>query len=178
MKATMPPRVKAHPWISGAVVLVVLAGAAAGTYFGTRTGGASASAATTTVDTVSTGTVKQSVSATGTLAPAEQEELNFAVAGQVTAVAVHQGQAVTKGQALATDRLGRAGGRRGAGPGHGGRRPGQGRSTTPPRGPSDTQLAADNAALTAARNQLASAQAQLAEATLTSPITAWLPRST
>jgi macrolide-specific efflux system membrane fusion protein len=170
MKATMPPRVKAHPWISGAVVLVVLAGAAAGTYFGTRTDGASASAATTTVDTVGTGTVKQSVSATGTLAPAEQEELNFAVAGQVTAVSVHQGQAVTKGQvlaridsaALAADVA-------------------QARATVADdqakvdddttTGADATQLAADKAALTAATNQLASANAQLAQATLTSPIT-------
>jgi multidrug efflux pump subunit AcrA (membrane-fusion protein) len=170
MKATMPPRIKAHPWIALTLALVVLVGAGLGSYFGTRSDGASATASTTTTDTVSTGTVKQSVSATGTLAPAQDEELNFAVAGQVTAVAVKQGQKVTKGQVLAridsaslSANLAQAK----ATVADDGAKVDNDEST----GASDTQIAADNAALTAANNQLASATTQLAEATMTSPIT-------
>jgi len=51
---------------------------------------------------VTTGTIKQTVSASGTIEPAEQADLNFGVSGQVTAVNVKVGDVVTAGQALAT----------------------------------------------------------------------------
>jgi membrane fusion protein, macrolide-specific efflux system len=51
---------------------------------------------------VTTGTIKQTVAASGTLEPASQANLNFAVSGQVTAVDVKSGQQVTVGQVLAT----------------------------------------------------------------------------
>ncbi|MDT4951248.1 MAG: hypothetical protein QOJ37_3843, partial [Pseudonocardiales bacterium] len=95
-------RVRAHPRLSGLLVVAVLAVAASGVYFGTRNNPASAATATTRTQTVSTGTVKQTVSATGTVAPAQQASLNFAVSGQVTKLSATVGQTVKKGHALAT----------------------------------------------------------------------------
>jgi multidrug efflux pump subunit AcrA (membrane-fusion protein) len=169
MKAVVS-RVKAHPWIASTLALVVLCGAGLGAYFGTKDDQAAASTASTSVETVSTGTLKQSVSATGTLAPLHDEELNFAVAGRVTSVAVQAGQRVTKGQALARiDSASLAAD------------VAQARATVADaqakvdddasNDASDTQVAADQAALSAAQNQLASAITQRDEATLTAPIT-------
>ncbi len=162
-------RVKAHPWIASTLALVVLCAGGLGTYFATKDDKAAASTASTSVEAVSTGTLKQSVSATGTLAPLHDEQLNFAVAGRVTSVAVQAGQHVKKGQALARiDSAALAAD------------VAQARATVADaqaqvdddasNDASDTQVAADNAALTAAQNQLASATNQLDEATLTAPI--------
>jgi len=52
--------------------------------------------------TVSTGTVTTSVTATGTLVPAQQMSLGFKTAGTLTAVDVHVGDHVRSGQLLAT----------------------------------------------------------------------------
>src|SRR5579862_421947 len=46
--------------------------------------------------------MQQTVSASGTLQPGQQANLNFAVSGKVTAVDVTTGQTVTAGQTLAT----------------------------------------------------------------------------
>jgi macrolide-specific efflux system membrane fusion protein len=51
---------------------------------------------------VSSGTMTQTVSASGTLTPADDDTLTFEVSGTVTAVDVTTGQKVTKGQTLAT----------------------------------------------------------------------------
>ena len=51
---------------------------------------------------VTTGTIQQTVASSGTLEPASQANLNFAVSGTVTAVDVAAGQTVTAGQVLAT----------------------------------------------------------------------------
>ena len=67
-------------------------------------GGDSAAAAATTrtsVATASTSTVEQTVSATGTVEPAQQDDLSFPVSGTVTAVKVAVGDVVKKGQLLA-----------------------------------------------------------------------------
>src|SRR5205823_11452416 len=48
------------------------------------------------------GTMRQTVSTSGTLAPADSENLSFSTSGQVTAVNVKAGQQVTKGTVLAT----------------------------------------------------------------------------
>jgi membrane fusion protein, macrolide-specific efflux system len=160
-------RLRAHPWRTGVAVAIVLAAAAGfGAYFGTR-GGSAAAATPTTVATVTTGTVKQSVSATGVLAPSSQQNLNFAVSGQVTSVKVSAGQKVKKGQALATVESAALSAS-----------VAQANATVASDqakvdgddAASDTQLAADEAALKAAKNQLASANSQLAAATMTSPI--------
>ena len=167
MKA-LPRRVRAHPWLAGGVAVVVLAGGGSAGYFLTRNDKAAA-ATTTTTQTVGTGTVRQSVSATGTVAPASEENLNFSVSGEVTKVAVSEGQHVNKGQTLATIESASLSAT-----------VAQAESTVASdearvdddssNDASDTQVAADEAALTAAKNQLASARSQLASATMTSPI--------
>jgi len=164
-------RLRAHPWRTGFVVVLVLAGAGTAGYFAATSDGAGAAtpAISTTTQTVSTGTVKQSVSATGTLAPAEEENLNFSVSGEVTAVSVAEGQTVKKGQTLATINSAALSAA-----------VAQAEVTVAndqakvdddaTNDATDTQTTADKAALTAATNQLTSAKSQLAAATLTSPI--------
>jgi macrolide-specific efflux system membrane fusion protein len=51
---------------------------------------------------VTVGTQRQTVSASGTVEPAERADLSFAVTGEVTEVLVKEGDTVTAGQALAT----------------------------------------------------------------------------
>lgn len=165
----MTRTIKRHPWLTGIVAVLVLAGAGLGTYFGVRGDNAAAATATTTVETVNTGTIRQSVSATGTLAPANQENLNFSVSGQVTQVPASVGQHVKKGQTLATINSASLSAA-----------VAQAESTVAQdqarvdddtsNSASATQIAADNAALTAAQNQLTTAQKELDSATLTSPI--------
>jgi multidrug efflux pump subunit AcrA (membrane-fusion protein) len=165
----MTRTIRRHPWITGIVAALVLAGAGLGTYFGVRDDSAAAATSSTSVQTVNTGTIRQSVSATGTVAPANQENLNFSVSGQVTKVSVSEGQHVTKGQTLATVNSASLSAA-----------VAQAESTVASdqarldddnnNSASNTQIAADQAALTAAQNQLATAQKQLDAATLTSPI--------
>ncbi|HEY3089067.1 MAG TPA: biotin/lipoyl-binding protein [Jatrophihabitantaceae bacterium] len=165
----MTRTIRRHPWISGVIAVLVLTGAGLGTYFGVRDDKAAAADATTTVETVNTGTIRQTVSATGTLAPANQEDLNFSVSGQVTKVSVSEGQHVKKGQALATINsasLSAAVAEAQASVASDQARLDDDNSNSA----SDTQIAADQAALTAAQNQLDTAQQQLDSATLTSPI--------
>jgi len=78
-------------------VLVVVAGL--GTWLLARGGGSSTPQALTTQAT--SGTVKQSVSASGTVEPAKTADLDFAVSGTVTKVYVAAGDKVSKGQAIA-----------------------------------------------------------------------------
>lgn len=62
-----------------------------------------AEASTTPVVVSATvGTQRQTVSASGTIEPAAQADLNFSVSGEVTQVLVKEGDQVTTGQALAT----------------------------------------------------------------------------
>jgi macrolide-specific efflux system membrane fusion protein len=164
----LPRRVRAHPWLAGGVAVVVLAGGGSAGYFLTRNDKAAA-ATTTTTQTVATGTVRQSVSATGTLAPASEENLNFSVSGEVTKVAVSEGQHVKKGQTLAT--IDSASLQATVAQAESAVASDEARvDDDSSNDASDTQVAADEAALTAAKNQLASAKSQLASATMTSPI--------
>jgi macrolide-specific efflux system membrane fusion protein len=137
-------------------------------FFATRSDPAAAKTSTVT-QTVSTGTIRQSVSATGTLAPADQESLNFSVSGTVTGVHVAVGQKVAKGQALAVvDSAALAAGVAQAKAAVASAQARVDDDATNSAG--DTQTAADEAAVTAAKNQLASATSQLSAATLRSPI--------
>ena len=56
---------------------------------------------TSVLATAASGTMRQTVSATGTIAPKQEADLNFAVDGEVTAVAATVGAKVTKGDVLA-----------------------------------------------------------------------------
>lgn len=80
------------------VVVVLLAGALGGWLVLRRPAAASA---TTTTATVSRGDVKQTVTASGTIAAATSDDDSFSVAGTVTRVYVAAGDRVRKGQRLA-----------------------------------------------------------------------------
>jgi membrane fusion protein, macrolide-specific efflux system len=90
-------RLLSKPFIIGIVVVLVAAGV--GTFFLTR-GDAAAVSYRTGVATL--GTVTQTVSLSGNLAPDGETDLDFAGAGKVTAVNVQSGQTVTAGEVLAT----------------------------------------------------------------------------
>lgn len=95
--------VRARPWISAAAALVVAGGATAG-YLLTASASSAQAQATVTSRLVAaaTGTVRQSVSTTGTLTPADEDDVNFASSAEVTSVRVAVGDRVTKGQVLGT----------------------------------------------------------------------------
>ena len=83
-----------------AVVVVLLAVVGTGAWLLTRPSGAAAAQQVTA--TVAAGTYQQTVSATGTLEPTRQADLDFAVSGRVTSVRVAAGDTVQKGDRLAT----------------------------------------------------------------------------
>lgn len=86
-------------WLVVAAVVVVAIGAGGAAWAKTRGSGTTV---TTALATVSRETVRQTVSATGTLTPARQAELAFAVSGTVTSVSVAEGDQVRAGDVLAT----------------------------------------------------------------------------
>jgi macrolide-specific efflux system membrane fusion protein len=153
------------------VVLVVVAVLI--TWLLTRQSSSSASAAplavTTEKVTVGTGTIKQTVSASGTIEPASQAQLSFAVSGQVTAVDVLVGQKVTSGQTLATvgttalqDEVNAASETLASA---------QSRlSSDESSDASTSQIESDEATVTSAQSQVNSAKQNLADANLTSTI--------
>lgn len=151
--------------------VIVLAGAGVGIWYATK-GGSSGSgpavSVTTQKLTVTAGTMKQTVSASGTLEPTQDSNLTFAVGGTVQAVDVSTGQQVLAGQTLATidptvltdeaeaaqstltadqDRL----------------------SSDQAAGASTSQIDSDQAALTSAQSQLSAAQTNLSDAVLKAP---------
>lgn len=168
--AGRPPAARRRTWLALAAV-VVAAAAGVGAWLGTRGSPRSGTSpvVTTTVVAVTTGTMRRTVESSGTLEPAHESELSFAVPGVVTAVDVAVGQAVAAGDRLATvaptaleateqsaaaalsaaeaqlasDRSG---------------------------GAAASQIESDEAAVTSAESQLSSAQGDVADATLTSPI--------
>jgi macrolide-specific efflux system membrane fusion protein len=92
-------------WVRVVAIALLVGVAGAGVYWvGFREEQAQAAApeqASTTV-AASLSTIQQSVSASGTLAPAVQEDVSFAVSGTVTSVDVAVGDTVAAGQQLAT----------------------------------------------------------------------------
>ncbi len=150
--------------VTAAVVVVV--GGGVGAWAATRP----AATPATGVATAATTTLRQALTSSGTIEPAQQDNLNFAVSGQVTAVNVSAGAQVTAGQALAT--VNSAALSATVAEAQASLSSDQARlSTDSGNGASSTQVAADQAAVTAAQNQVTNAQNALAEATLTSPIT-------
>jgi macrolide-specific efflux system membrane fusion protein len=152
--------------IWSAVVVVVIASGAGAWFFLAPSG---AQSTTTATATVTSGPQRQTVSATGTVQPAQRADLEFAVSGEVTAVLVDEGDTVTAGQALARvddallaaqvdaadSALDAAQARH---------------DDDTAAGATDTQLAADDAAVVSARSRLTSAQASLGHATLRATI--------
>ena len=124
---------------------------------------------TTVTVPVTTGTMQQTIASSGTIEPASQANLNFAVSGTVTGVNVKAGQTVTAGQVLATvgttalseevsaaqaqltaanDRL----------------------AADEAAGASTSQIDSDQASVTSAQSSLSTAQTNLDDASLTSTI--------
>ena len=150
-----------------AVVVVVAAGGA-GAWLVLRPSSAAPAAQAMTA-AVTSGPQRQTVSATGTVKPAKQADLSFAVSGEVTAVLVAEGDTVTAGQVLATvddellraevdaaqSNLDAADARR---------------DDDTAAGASATQLSADDAAVVSARSRLTSAQDSLGQARLRATI--------
>jgi RND superfamily putative drug exporter len=118
--------------------------------------------------TASFGVIRETVSATGTIEPAQAANLSFGVSGQVTAVPAAVGELVQPGQTLATvdaaslpSQLAQA---------HAAVASGLAKvAADRTAGASDAQVNADNAALASANAQLAVAQQNLSKATLTAP---------
>lgn len=94
-------RLRRLGWKRGlaAVVVALLAIGGVGGWLLTR--GSGAAQAQVGTATVTSGTVQQTVSATGTVEAAHTADLGFAVSGTVTRVLVHAGERVRRGQALA-----------------------------------------------------------------------------
>jgi multidrug efflux pump subunit AcrA (membrane-fusion protein) len=90
-------RVLSKPFIIGIVVVVIAAGT--GVFMLTRGAAASVSYRT---GVAALGTVTQTVSLSGNLAPDGETDLDFGGAGKVTAVNVQPGQTVTAGEVVAT----------------------------------------------------------------------------
>ncbi|HEX4289231.1 MAG TPA: hypothetical protein VH021_09970 [Trebonia sp.] len=115
-------------------------------------------------------TLRQTVSSSGTIEPAQQANLNFATSGQVTSVSATVGEKVTAGKVLATVSSATLSAD-----------VAQAEATEATdaaklasdqtAGVTSAQLTADQTAVTAAENQVTDAKQALAEANLTSPIT-------
>lgn len=116
LDVSLAPRGSGHRrfrWVSqkrllvGMLAVLVLAGVGVGAALLARRPASSASSAPTVTTSdqnvkVTTGTLKQTVSASGTVEPAEDSDLTFDVSGTVNAVDATVGEKVTKGQTLAT----------------------------------------------------------------------------
>lgn len=166
-------RIAARPWITAGAVAVVVLIAAGGYWLSDRGSGKSgaSAAATTRLATASTSTIKQSVSASGTIEPAVDDSLSFSSSGVVTSVRVAEGDRVKRGAVLGTidsaalkaslaeakSTLASARAKVSADE--------DDSSTT------SAQLAADKASVTAAKGQVSSAQTALDGAVITSPVT-------
>ena len=153
----------------GLAVVLILA-TAIGLTLG-LTGGSSATGieVTNEVVKVSTGTIKQTVATSGTIEPATQASLSFAVSGTITAVDVKAGQTVTAGQVLAT--VGTTALQSDVDAADASVDSAQARLTSDESsGASAAQIDSDEASVTSAESSLTAAQASLADASLTSTI--------
>lgn len=150
--------------------VVVLAAAGGGAWAATR-GGSSPSGATVTEQlyTVAATTLKQTVSETGTIEAKDTEELSFPAGGKITSVSVTEGQQVKKGQKLAT--IDSASLRVAAAQATVSLENAKARlASDQASGASSAVLTADQASIDAASSAVESANANLDEATMTSPI--------
>lgn len=149
-------------------VVVVLVAAGVGIWLSED----SSASATPTSELVAaaSSTLRQTVSSSGTIEPAQQANLNFATSGQVTAVSATVGEKVTAGKVLAT--VSSASLSADVAQAEATEATDAAKlSSDQSAGVTSAQLTADQAAVTAAENQVTDAKQALAEANLTSPIT-------
>src|SRR5581483_6142977 len=137
-------------WLLVSVVVVAACAVITGWAWAAR----SSSATGPRLVTATLGTIRQTVLATGTIAAAQQADLEFGVSGKVTAVSVSVGQQVKAGQTLAKAAVAASEARVAA---------------DQASGAPAAQLNADNAALTPSNAQLTVAQQNLSRASLTAP---------
>lgn len=153
-------------WVAIVVAVLVVVGGVGG-WLLTRGGGTAATQALTVQ--VTSGTVKQTVSASGTIEPAKTADLDFAVSGTVTKVYVAAGDKVVKGQALAkVDDAALVASRTAARASYDAAV--SQHTTDVDAGASDVQLAADETAVVSAQASLDSAKQDVANAVLRSTI--------
>jgi macrolide-specific efflux system membrane fusion protein len=152
-------------WLIALVVAIVLGGGA-GAWAATRPT-KKASASTTTMVAASTATMRQTVTASGTLAPSVESDLTFAVAGTVTSVPASVGAKVAKGAVLATVGTGDL---QAAVDSAQASLDAANAALTAASGSTAAQLASAQAQVTSAQSKVADAKASLAAATLRSPI--------
>jgi multidrug efflux pump subunit AcrA (membrane-fusion protein) len=157
-------------WVVLAGGVIVVLGAAGGGYWAVS-GSPAAPAPTFQLVAAASGTLRQTVSSTGTIEPAQQANLNFATSGQVTSVAATVGKKVKAGQVLATvnsaslaANVAQAEATESSDAAKLSADQAAGTAVTA------AQLTADQAAVTASQNQVTDAKQALAEAKLTSPI--------
>jgi multidrug efflux pump subunit AcrA (membrane-fusion protein) len=162
----LPRLLKKRRLVIVSVAVVIVAAAGVTTWAATRP---TTAAPTTRLIAASLTTLRQTVSSSGTIEPAQRSDLNFGVAGQVTGVNVTVGQQITAGQALAT--LQSASLSASVAQANSTLASAQAKlSSDSSNGASSAQLSADQASITAAQNQVTNAQNSLNEATMTSPI--------
>ena len=154
--------------VLAAGVVVVLAAAGVGIWL-SQDSSASAAPTSELVAAAST-TLRQTVSSSGTIEPAQQANLNFATSGQVTSVSATIGEKVTAGKVLAT--VSSASLSADVAQAEATEATDAAKlSSDQSAGVTSAQLTADQTAVTAAENQVTDAKQALAEANLTSPIT-------
>jgi macrolide-specific efflux system membrane fusion protein len=161
--------VRRHKLIVVSVVVVVIGGATGLTLWLTGGSPAPGLVVTTKVVTVTRTNMQQTVPSSGTVEPASQANLNFAVSGTVTAVNVTAGQTVTSGQVLATvdtsalqEQFSAAQAQLAAAQDK--------LASDEDSSASTAQVDADEAAVTSAQSSLTTAQTNVADASLTSTI--------
>ena len=160
----------ARPWLS-VVVLLALIGAGLLTYRQLRPSAAATTPTrTSTLVTVSTGTVQAAVSTTGTISPADEDDVSFASSATVTSVRVKTGERVKKGQVLGT--IGTLALRSSLAQARAALADARSTLTTARDSGTSTaaQLAADKASVSTARSAVRAARTALAGAVLRSPI--------
>jgi macrolide-specific efflux system membrane fusion protein len=168
--ATPRTRFRRRNIIVAAVVVVVAAGAGIGIWLGTSSSAAPGLQITTQTVSVTTGTMQQTVDTSGTIAPAQQANLNFGVSGTVTGVNVSAGQAVTAGQTLAS--VDPSALQATANSAQASLTAAQAKlASDQAANASSSQITSDQASVTSAQSQLTTAQTNLTNASLTSTIT-------
>jgi multidrug efflux pump subunit AcrA (membrane-fusion protein) len=163
------PRLKGKRRWAVLVAIVVLVCAGGGVAWAATRGKASTSSSTTTTVTVSSSTVSQSVTTTGTIEPAQEADLSFAVSGTVTSVPVAVGEKVKKGQALA--KVGTASLKSAVTLAEANLTAAAESLTSAESGSSSVQIASAQAQVAQAKSNLSAAKADLADGTLRSTIT-------
>ncbi len=153
-------RIDRRWWLVAVVVLAVGGGA------WWRFAPSSGTSTTSITATVTRGTYKTTVTATGTITPKRNATLSFTSAGTVTRVAVKAGERVTRGAVLATIDATALRAQRDAAAAQ---LTAAQTQLSQDSGGTSTQLSADEAAVASARSQLTQADQALANATLTAP---------